>query len=36
LSALIYRQHLDLTTWLGMGLVAVGIAMINLAQGHSH
>jgi small multidrug resistance pump len=36
LSALIYRQHLDLTTWLGMGLVAVGIAMINLAQGHNH
>ncbi|ARD46307.1 multidrug efflux SMR transporter [Colwellia sp. PAMC 21821] len=36
LSTVIYRQHLDLTTWLGMALVAIGIAMINISQGHSH
>ena len=36
LSTVIYRQHLDLTTWFGMGFVAVGISMINLSQGHSH
>ena len=36
LSTIIYRQHLDLTTWLGMALVAIGIAMINLSQSHSH
>jgi small multidrug resistance pump len=36
LSTVIYRQHLELTTWLGMGLVAIGIGMINLSQGHTH
>jgi len=36
LSTVIYRQHLDLTTWFGMAFVAIGVAMINLAQGHSH
>ncbi|ALS34950.1 small multidrug resistance family protein [Pseudoalteromonas translucida KMM 520] len=36
LSTVIYRQHLDLTIWLGMALVAIGIAMINISQGHSH
>ncbi|WP_415637895.1 DMT family transporter [Pseudoalteromonas distincta] len=36
LSTVIYRQHLDLTTCLGMALVAIGIAMINISQGHSH
>ena len=36
LSTLVYKQHLDLSTWLGMALVAIGIAMINLSQGHSH
>jgi small multidrug resistance pump len=36
LSAVIYRQHLDLSTWLGMALVAAGVATINLSQGHSH
>jgi small multidrug resistance pump len=36
LSTVIYRQHLELTTWIGMGLVAIGIAMINLSNGHSH
>ncbi|MBO7927657.1 multidrug efflux SMR transporter [Pseudoalteromonas sp. K222D] len=36
LSTLVYKQHLELSTWLGMALVAIGIAMINLPQGHSH
>ena len=36
LSTLVYRQHLDLTTWAGMAFVAIGIAMINLSQGHAH
>jgi len=36
LSALFYRQHLDVTAWIGMLLVAVGVVMINLSQGHSH
>ena len=36
MSTVIYRQHLELTTWLGMGLVAIGIEMINLSQGHIH
>ena len=36
LSTVIYRQHLDVTTWIGMALVAVGVAMINLSGGHSH
>jgi len=36
LSTIIYRQHLDLTTWIGMALVAIGVAVINLSQGHSH
>jgi small multidrug resistance pump len=36
MSTVIYRQHLDYTTWLGMALVAIGVAIINLSQGHSH
>lgn len=36
LSTVIYRQHLELTTWLCMVLVAIGVAMINISQGHSH
>ena len=36
LSALIYRQHLDLMTWFGMAMVAIGVVMINLSQGHLH
>ncbi|MDR8526105.1 DMT family transporter [Shewanella fidelis] len=36
LSALFYRQHLDMTAWVGMALVAVGVMMINFSQGHSH
>jgi len=36
LSALFYRQHLDMTAWIGMLLVALGVVMINLSQGHSH
>jgi small multidrug resistance pump len=36
LSTVVYRQDLELTTWLGMGLVAVGIGIINLSQGRSH
>jgi small multidrug resistance pump len=35
LSTVIYRQHLDLTAWLGMALVACR-AMIILSQGHNH
>ncbi len=36
LSTVVYRQHLDYTTWFGMALVAIGVAIINLSQGHSH
>ncbi|WDE09317.1 multidrug efflux SMR transporter [Thalassomonas viridans] len=36
LSTVIYRQHLELTTWLGMALIAAGVVMINLSQGHGH
>lgn len=36
LSTVIYRQHLELSTWLGMAFIAVGVAVINLSQGHSH
>jgi len=36
LSTIIYQQHIDLTTWIGMALVAIGVAVINLSQGHSH
>jgi len=36
LSTIIYQQHLELTTWIGMALVAIGVAVINLSQGHSH
>jgi small multidrug resistance pump len=36
LSTIIYRQHIDLTTWIGMAFIAVGVATINLSQGHSH
>jgi small multidrug resistance pump len=36
LSSVIYRQHLDVSTWVGMAFVAVGVATINLSQGHSH
>lgn len=36
LSTVIYRQHLDSTTWFGMALVAIGVAIINVSQGHSH
>lgn len=37
MSSLIYKQHLDTKVWLGMAVVAVGIAIINLAgASHSH
>ncbi|MGS0675616.1 DMT family transporter [Shewanella sp. 125m-7] len=36
LSALFYREHLDMTAWIGMVLVAAGVMMINVSQGHSH
>ena len=36
LSALLYRQHLDATAWIGMLLVAAGVMLINVSQGHSH
>ncbi|MFT5235022.1 MAG: small multidrug resistance pump [Shewanella sp.] len=36
LSALFYRQHLDATAWIGMLLVAGGVMLINVSQGHSH
>jgi small multidrug resistance pump len=36
LSTIVYRQHLDFTTWAGMGFVAVGVVLINLSQGHAH
>ena len=36
LSTLLYRQHLDLMTWVGMGFVVFGVVLINLAGGHSH
>jgi len=36
LSTIIYRQHLDLTTWAGMAFVAAGVVLINLSQGHAH
>ena len=36
LSTVIYRQHLDLTAWFGMAFIAIGVAMINLSQGHNH
>ncbi len=36
LSTIVYRQHLDLTTWAGMAFVAIGVVLINLSQGHAH
>ncbi|MGF1733919.1 DMT family transporter [Photobacterium lutimaris] len=37
MSGLIYKQHLDAKVWLGMIVVAAGIAIINLAGApHSH
>ncbi|URQ85950.1 multidrug efflux SMR transporter [Pseudoalteromonas sp. SCSIO 43088] len=36
LSTIIYRQHIELSTWFGMAFVAIGVAMINLSQGHGH
>ncbi len=34
LSAIVYRQHVDATVWIGMVFVAIGIGMINLSHGH--
>ncbi|WP_028108580.1 DMT family transporter [Ferrimonas futtsuensis] len=36
LSILLYRQHLDFMTWLGMGFIVAGVVVVNLGQGHSH
>ncbi|ABV85599.1 DMT family transporter [Shewanella pealeana] len=36
ISALFYREHLDMTAWIGMVLVAAGVMMINFSQGHAH
>lgn len=36
LSTLVYRQHLEPMTWAGMGLIVVGVVLINLAGSHSH
>lgn len=37
MSSLIYKQHLDAKVWLGMVIVAIGIAIINLSgASHSH
>ena len=36
LSSWFYNQHLETTTWLGMLLVAAGVMLINLSQGHAH
>ena len=37
MSGLIYKQHLDAKVWLGMVIVAIGIAIINLGgAAHSH
>ena len=35
-STIIYRQHLDITIWIGMFFVAVGVTVINLSGSHSH
>ncbi|PSW19818.1 QacE family quaternary ammonium compound efflux SMR transporter [Photobacterium sanctipauli] len=37
MSTLIYKQHLDAKVWLGMIIVAIGIAIINLSgASHTH
>ncbi|WP_286342743.1 multidrug efflux SMR transporter [Ferrimonas sp. YFM] len=36
LSMLVYQEHLDLTTWIGMGLIVAGVLVVNLGQGHAH
>lgn len=36
ISTFVYRQHLDTTVWIGMLMIAGGVVLINLSQGHSH
>ena len=36
MSTVLYRQHLSTTVWIGMLLIAGGVAMINLSNSHSH
>ncbi|MGF1684074.1 SMR family transporter [Photobacterium makurazakiensis] len=37
MSSIIYKQHLDAKVWLGMIVVAIGIAIINLSgASHTH
>ena len=35
-SMMIYKQHLDITVWIGMAFIALGVMTINLAGTHSH
>lgn len=35
-STVIYKQHLDITIWIGMAFVAIGVIVINLSGTHSH
>ena len=36
ISSFVYSQHLDTKVWIGMGLVAASVMLINLSQGHAH
>ncbi|CAI4163306.1 DMT family transporter [Aliiglaciecola lipolytica] len=36
LSTIIYKQHISITTWVGMVLVAIGVLTINLSNTHQH
>ncbi len=36
ISTFVYRQHLDPMVWSGIFFVVIGVAMINLSQGHVH
>jgi small multidrug resistance pump len=37
MSNIIYKQHLDAKVWLGMVVIGIGIAIINLSSvPHTH
>lgn len=36
ISALFYKQHLDITAWIGIVLIASGVVVVSLSNGHSH
>ncbi|ECU8224751.1 multidrug efflux SMR transporter [Escherichia coli] len=36
LSMVIYKQHLDITVWIGISFIAFGVMVINLSAAHSH